>query len=486
MFRRFDFRKYKEILGINRRNQVYIRPHNHAKAKRIADNKILTKRLLNKHNISTPELYKVVRTKKQLMYMDWASLPKSFVIKPNRGSTGSGILVIYGRAKDKLEWIRSTGARLNQYDLEVHMLNILEGRYSMGNRSDMVLIEERVKNHPVIKPYAYKGIPDVRVVVYNQVPVMAYIRIPTRRSAGKANLNAGGLAVGIDISSGLTTNAIRTVPLSFMEYDYEIVETTADFAQNLPLRGIQIPFFNKILRIALQAQQISGLGFMAVDIAIDRDRGPLVFEINARPGPAIQIANMAGLRSRLERVEGLKVRDIDHGIRIAKNLFGGEVEDEIASISGKTIVRLTERAVVYHVGRTKNSKKYEVIRVSFNPSYRTSRIDQGLASRIGFRNAIKHFKSFDIPDRFDSLSDAQQFIDTQGEEIVAHEQIERLARVQVGDKYMISPVLPVPIKLPDGKKTIDMIVSSQSVLKYPAVIGRNEMKSYLLDTGRTF
>ena len=482
----FHPHKYKSILGMNRRNQVYVRPHNLRKGKRIADNKLLTKRLFAKNDIATPELFKVVRTKTQLKYFDWNSLPKSFVIKPNRGSTGSGILVIFGRSKGKLEWIKSSGQRISQYDLEIHMQNILEGRFSMGNRNDIVLIEERVANHPFIKPYAYKGIPDIRVIVYNQVPIMSYIRIPTKRSDGKANLNAGGLAVGIDIASGLTTHAIRKKPYSFMEYNYDILETTQDFKRNLPLRGIKIPYFDEILEIALKSQQISGLGFMAVDIAIDRDKGPLVFEINARPGPAIQIANMAGLRSRLERVEGLNIKSIAHGIRVAKNLFGGEIEEEIETLTGKTIVNLTERAVVYHVGLKKNVKKYEVIKAAFNTNYNTSRIDKGLAARIGFRGALKYFNSFEPAQSYPSRSAAQEFINKHGEEIASHEFISRLAKVTEDGVTTVRPVLPVPIKLPDGKKTVDMLISSQAVIKHPVVIGRRDMKNYLIDTSKTF
>jgi hypothetical protein len=55
--------------------------------------------------------------------------------------------------------------------------------------------------------------------------------------------------------------------------------------------------------MAASAFDMTGLGYLGVDIVIDRDQGPLLLELNARPGLGIQIANMAGLRSRLERIE---------------------------------------------------------------------------------------------------------------------------------------------------------------------------------------
>jgi len=43
------------------------------------------------------------------------------------------------------------------------------------------------------------GLPDIRVIAYNMVPVMAMMRIPTKESGGKANIHGGACAVGIDI-----------------------------------------------------------------------------------------------------------------------------------------------------------------------------------------------------------------------------------------------------------------------------------------------
>jgi glutathione synthase/RimK-type ligase-like ATP-grasp enzyme len=48
---------------------------------------------------------------------------------------------------------------------------------------------------------------------------------------------------------------------------------------------------------------MTGLGYLGVDMVIDRERGPLLLELNARPGLQIQVANQAGLRSRLALID---------------------------------------------------------------------------------------------------------------------------------------------------------------------------------------
>jgi predicted ATP-grasp superfamily ATP-dependent carboligase len=68
------------------------------------------------------------------------------------------------------------------------------------------------------------------------------------------------------------------------------------------LIGIQMPEWNKILDIAVTCQEMTGLGYLGVDIMIDETLGPLMIEVNARPGLAIQMANGVGLLRRLEPV----------------------------------------------------------------------------------------------------------------------------------------------------------------------------------------
>lgn len=476
------------ILGINRRNQEYVRPYNPKSQRGVADNKILTKRVLAKINIQTPQLYKVVRTKKQLAFLDWSSLPKSFVLKPNQGTGGNGIIVFYGKKKNAEEWIRPNGTTMNRRQISLHIEKILEGAFSMGNHPDVAIIEERIRNDSLLKNYTYKGVPDVRVIVFNRVPVMAMLRLPTKRSNGTANLHSGAICVGIDMASGLTTYAMYLRKSPFIEDTYSLTDTTLDLEKNLPLFGIKIPFWEEILKIAVKCQDISKLGYIGVDIAIDRDKGPMVFEINARPGLGIQVANQEGLRWRLEKVRGLKIKSMLHGIRVSKNLFGGEIEEKIENMSGKEVVNVIERITIYYRSK-RNSKskpnKGEVVNAMLDTSIVTSRIDEKLAGMIGYFDSIKYYKSLNIP-TFDTHENADKYIQEKTAEIVSNSDIKRFAKVVEKNEISIKPVFEIDIKISGENKKIEVILGKRIDMSYPILIGKRDLKNYLIDPSKTF
>ncbi|MCA1480890.1 sugar-transfer associated ATP-grasp domain-containing protein, partial [Bradyrhizobium sp. NBAIM08] len=72
-----------------------------------------------------------------------------------------------------------------------------------------------------------------------------------------------------------------------------------------------------LLLIAARASEMSGLGYVGVDLVLDKFLGPLILELNARPGLAIQIANGNGLLHRLKKVEDIAVPDPDPAARVA-------------------------------------------------------------------------------------------------------------------------------------------------------------------------
>ena len=477
--------KYRDILGLNRRNQEYIRPFNSPSAKNIADDKILTKKILGKEGIKTPEVYKLIKNRKQLEFLDWESLPKSFVIKPNKGTGGNGIIVFYGRERGNTGWIRPSGEVMSKRDIILHIENILEGRFSMGSKTDIAIIEERVKTDPLLKQYSYKGVPDIRVICFNNVPIMAMTRLPTKRSNGTANLHSGAICTGIDISTGITTYSMQMDPHSPFSDTYENIETTSDLKENKKLSGIQIPFWDEILRISLVCQKSSKLGYLGVDIALDVDKGPVVFELNARPGLGIQVANKTGLRWRLEKVKGLEIKSIKHGIRVAKNLFGGEVEESIEAISGRRVVNINENIILYY-NEDKELKdlQKETTTALIDTGILTSRISKNLANRIGFLSTVKFFNSLNIPEKFESLKTAQEYIDSNRELLIKDANIKRIARVIEDGNISIRPVVEVKIKISGEVKNIEMIITNDST--YPTVIGKSDLKGYLIDTSKTF
>jgi len=338
------FKKSGQVLGMNARNLHYIRPYNKLKAIKLVDNKLKLKSKLRKAGLPVLATYGTIRSSEELEQFNWESLPTSFVVKPNLGFGGEGIVVIFGEKKRtspeaKRVWIKADKTRVSIEDLKTHITNTLDGGFSRTNFPDVAFFEERVKILKLFKPLSFQGIPDIRILVFNKVPIMAMIRIPTKESGGRANLHLGGIGVGIDIATGVTTSAIlQNKSMTHIRY--------IDYVPNtrILLSGIKIPEWKKILEIAIEAQMTSGLGFAGIDIAIDRDKGPMIFEINARPGLAIQSANQAPLKQRLERIEGLQIKTKERAIKVAQNLFGGEIEEEIEGISGRQVVGKIGRA----------------------------------------------------------------------------------------------------------------------------------------------
>lgn len=300
------------ILGLNRRNADYILQYNQRKFYPRVDDKMYTKLLALEAGIAVPELYGVVEIEHQVCELpEFLEKYRDFVIKPCQGSGGDGVLVISDRVKDMYR--KASGDFMNQYEFDHHISNILSGTFSLGGHPDSAMIEYRVKFHEVFEQISYLGVPDIRVIVFLGVPVMAMVRLPTRLSGGKANLHQGAIGAGIDMATGITMTAV---------WRNEIIDEHPDTRS--PVANIQIPEWNKLLHIAAKCYELTGMGYIGVDIVLDRDRGPLMLELNARPGLNIQIANHCGLEQRLNLIEK-EVKNIpghDEKIEFAIKQFG--------------------------------------------------------------------------------------------------------------------------------------------------------------------
>lgn len=366
----------RKVLGQNARNLHYIKGYNSKSALTLAGDKILSKRFLEKHKIPTPKLIGIIENFDDFNKFDWESLPNSFVLKPAGGLEGKGIHIFYNKDNEG-NWIRADGTKVDLETLKSYVSDILEGRYASGF-SDKVFFEERVKIHKAFRYHTYKGAPDVRIWVFNNIPIIAYLRLPTKQSEGKANMAKGAIAAGIDMATGRTTTATLGKARGGRGYPVEYVPGT-----KLRLSGLQIPFWNRMLKSAIEIQRNSNLGFVAVDFLIDRDLGPLVVELTARPGLSIQITNRDGVKWRLEKVAGLKVSSVEKGILLAKELFGGEIEEEIEGITGKQVIGLIERVKL--IGP--NGKERTVL-AKIDTGADSTSIDEELARDLGYGEII--------------------------------------------------------------------------------------------------
>jgi alpha-L-glutamate ligase-like protein len=282
------------MMGIGQRNADYVLIHNPRKFYPRVDDKLITKRLAIEAGLPVPELYAVVSEEHQIAELHDKLKPHDqFVVKPAHGSGGDGILVISGRRGDKYR--RSNGNLMPREEFEHHLSNALSGLFSLGGHPDHLLIEYCVQFDPIFDQVSYKGVPDVRIIVFLGYPVMAMIRLPTRLSDGKANLHQGAIGVGIDIPTGVTRRGV---------WGTEIIREHPDTEHSIV--GLTIPRWDDLMDMASRCYELSGLGYVGVDFVLDRNQGPMILELNARPGLSIQIANGNGLLHRLKKVEALK------------------------------------------------------------------------------------------------------------------------------------------------------------------------------------
>lgn len=293
------------VLGMNRRNLEYIFNYNPRHYYPLVDDKLQTKHLAERAGIAIPALYRVIEMQHQVRQL--ASLLEpypDFVIKPAHGSGGDGIVVIEQHHEQRYRKVN--GETVSLHELQHHISSILGGLYSLGGQTDFALIEYRIQFDPVFAAITYQGVPDVRIIVFEGVPVMAMLRLPTRQSQGKANLHQGAIGVGIDIVNGQTTSGV---------YANQTIDEHPETGHTL--RGVSVPHWETMLLTAARCFELTKLGYVGADFVLDKDKGPLLLELNARPGLNIQIANRAGLLPRLHQVQAVAASALSPEQRVA-------------------------------------------------------------------------------------------------------------------------------------------------------------------------
>lgn len=458
----------KKVLGINARSTIYLRG-NKRKARTIADDKLRTKELLIKHGIGAADLLTVIRDKNDLKNFDWDVLPKSFVIKPNRGLGGEGIVIVYNRLKNG-KWLSSGKRQYTEEDLTTHVQNILDGNYSLSSSPDVAVCEARLAIDPLYKRFAEHGIPDIRIIVYNHVPVMAMLRMPTKKSKGKANLMQGGIGIGIDVTTGMTTHAVTKGLLYEKEIDVN-PETGA------ALRGIRLPYWDKILKTAVLSARVVGLKYSGVDISVDKKNGPVVLELNARPGLGIQVANMAPLRDRLRRIRGIKVKTPERGIALAKDLFSGQFDARVEDVTGRQVIGLVESC--YLKGKEDNST---TVKAKIDTGADDSSIDIALARKLGFGELIDLFQAQNIPHGI-TKEDAHALVKKLQPQLQKeNKDLKRLSVVSSSHGVSIRPHVRLKARLNGYNMNIEPNIYDRSHLTYPILVGRRNLSHFLIDT----
>jgi alpha-L-glutamate ligase-like protein len=413
----------KNIMGMNARNYLYIREFNRPSKIRIADDKLLTKERLLKYHLPTPALLHSFYTRDDIKNFSWDLPQKGFVIKPSRGYGGAGILPIV--SWNGHEAITIVGERYDKKQLAEHLYDLLEGSYSLQFLPDTAFIENLIIPDPFFRRIAPIGLPDIRVIVFNYIPIMAMMRIPTKQSKGKANLHQAAVACGIDIRSGHTT---------FGVLGNKQITSIPDI--NLSVKDIQIPHWDEILLLASKAQHVLGLGYAGVDIILDKKLGPAVLEVNARPGLNIQIANQSSLRNRLERVEDMEVESAERGVEIGQSLFGS------LSLGKKTekerVVTVSQQIKIITPDLTKK------IEAKLDTGALRSSLDIDLAKKLNLKK------------------------------------VNKIVYVKSASGKTIRNMVEVTFMLGGKKIKTEVSVIDRAELEFPMIIGRRDLQGFLI------
>ena len=279
------------VLGMNSRNADYILTSNPRRNFPNVDDKLRTKRICELRGIPVPGTFATISRNGDIpRWIEFVTDRSEFVIKPAHGSGGRGIVVIAGHNNEI--FVTASGAKYSSADLRYHISSILSGLFSLGGQPDTAIIEQRIVCHSDFQKYSVGGTPDIRVILYRSIPIMAMVRLPTTASRGRANLHQGAIAAAIDLRTGTTFGGVcKSRPIA------NHPDTAA------PIQGFQIPFWNRLLISAMDLADNLGLGYVGIDFVVDEKAGPLVLEANARPGLAIQIANRCGLAPRMKAID---------------------------------------------------------------------------------------------------------------------------------------------------------------------------------------
>jgi alpha-L-glutamate ligase-like protein len=278
------------VLGMNARNAGAILGHNPRALFPLVDDKLHFLELCQRVGVPTPPLFAVFDRHGDLRHLgETLDASPDCVIKPARGSSGRGVVLLTGSADGGYR--RHNGSVATLEELRRHVSDVLSGLYSLGGRPDRALVQRRLRTHPALERVSYRGTPDVRVLVYRGEVALGMLRLPTLESGGRANLHQGGVGVGVDVGSGKTTRAV---------WRGRVVDRHPDTGESLG--GRAVPDWPAVLALARTVARATGLGYVGVDVVPDVG-GPVVLEANARPGLAIQTATGIGLRGVLEEID---------------------------------------------------------------------------------------------------------------------------------------------------------------------------------------
>ena len=157
----------------------------------------------------------------------------------------------------------------------------------------------------------------------------------------------------------------------------------------------------------------------------------------------IQIANDAGLKKRLERVEDLEVKDAEHGVKIARALFAGRFTDRVKAEEGIKTIKAVEEIKI----KSSDGRKVKVMAKIDTGAWNSS-IDIKLAHDLGLYQ--------------------------KGRELWHKKALSSLGEEE-------RPVVEIIFWITGKKINSFATVADRSKLTYPVIIGRQDLSGFLID-----
>ena len=351
------------LLWQNARNLNYIKEYNTKFARKLADSKLKTKDFLKAKWVDVPETLFVISKHEEVNDSIFEKLTPPFVVKPNGGFWGKWIL-IFNEIDATGNFITNNNEVYTKKQLLEHFGDILDWFYSLSGNRDKLIIEKKIELDEEIELLWKYGLPDLRVITFNMVPVMAMLRVPTEESGWKANLHAWACWVWIDI---------WTWKLTYISHHSKIVKSIPGIWD---VRWIKIPNWDKVLNLTVKVQQVTKIWYLGCDIVLDKRDWPLLLEMNIRPWLEVQVANLAPLKDRLERVEWLFVNSVEKWVRLWRDLFSWDIEEKIKSISWKKVIWSKEYLNIIF-----NEKEHRYL-TDIKPSNAKSYMDKNFAINV--------------------------------------------------------------------------------------------------------
>ena len=185
----FRFRKILDqgsVLGINSRNRDLIYKLNSSALLDLAADKLQSKAALSASGIPIAQTLASCSSYQDLDdFLLTAQGQNGFALKPNRGSQGNGILII--DHFDGENFFTVNGRRVSPKELARHIGEILSGSFAQDGSEDSAYLEPLLLQHEDLNKLANLGLADIRIILHHKKPISAMLRVPTKKSNGKAN-----------------------------------------------------------------------------------------------------------------------------------------------------------------------------------------------------------------------------------------------------------------------------------------------------------